>query len=120
MLSEFVSRRNNFTECEYWLRDVNGDPNELIYQSRRPNGTFDAKQMSSETSGVQVIGGVFMIDIYGVSIQTDDDVSFLKANDVVEFKGTFYRITDIQKAIIRNNNQFSDDISYRYYMNLRG
>lgn len=116
----FASRRANFEECEYWLRDINSNPNELLYQLGASSGSFDAKQISAETNGIQVIGGIFMVDVNGVSIQTDDDIRDLKTNDFVKYKGEFYRVTDIQKAMIRTNNQFTSEISYRYYINLRG
>ena len=120
MLNEFISRRNNFTECEYWLRDVNSDPNELIYQTRRSNGTFDAKKSSPETTSPNVVGGVFMFDTSNIMLETYDDISEVKANDVVSFQGKFYMVTQVQRLPFRKNSQFHDDEQYVTYLSLRG
>lgn len=115
-----MSKRTSFEECEYWLRDINGDPNELIYKSRRCDGTFDAKISNPETTGTNVIGGVFMFDTKNLMIETYDDISDIKANDVVCFNGNFYMVTQIQKYPIRKNTQFNYDQEYITYLSLRG
>jgi hypothetical protein len=116
----FVSRRDLFVECEYWLRDTNSDPNELIYKSRNPNGTFDAKIPDTETLGKQILGGVFMFDTTNLMLETTDDIHMLKENDVVRYQNNFYMVEQIQKVAIRRNAQFFDDVQYKYYLSLRG
>ena len=116
----FVSRRDNFDECKYWCRKPNENPNELVYEMRKPDGYFDAKMSNPENFGTDVVGGVFMFDTNFVMIETNDDVFKLKANDVVEFRGKIYMITDIQKRPLRKNNQFTNELAYKYYISLRG
>ena len=116
----FLSRRTNFEECEYWLRNTNADPNELVYQTRRSNGIFDAKISNPETFGNDVVGGVFMFDTKNLMIETYDDISEIKPNDVVSFKGDFYMVSQIQKYPIRKNTQFHSEQQYITYLSLRG
>jgi hypothetical protein len=116
----FTSRRSNFEECEYWLRDINANPNELVYQSRVCDGTFDAKISNPETSGSNVIGGVFMFDTKNLMLETYDDIDEIKVNDVVKYNGCFYIITQIQKYPLRKNTQFHSDQQYITYLSLRG
>lgn len=116
----FTSRRTNFEECEYWLRDVNADPNELVYKTRRSNGTFYAKISNPETSGQNVLGGVFMFDTKNLMLETFDEIEEVKVNDVVKFNGSFYIITQIQKYPVRKNTQFHNEQQYITYLSLRG
>ena len=115
-----MSKRTSFEECEYWLRDVNADPNELVYKSRRCDGAFDAKLSNPETSGTNVIGGVFMFDTKNLMLETYDDIDEIKINDVVCFRGSFYMVTQVQKYPIRKNTQFHNDQQYITYLSLRG
>lgn len=116
----FVSRRDNFDECEYWVRKESDNPNHLVYNDRGPDGYFDAKISNPENFGTDVIGGVFMFDINSLMIETNDDVHMLRANDVLKFRGNMYIITDIQKLPLRKNNQYTNELAYRYYISLRG
>ena len=116
----FVSRRDNFDECKYWCRKPSENPNELVYEMRKPDGYFDAKMSNPENFGTDVVGGVFMFDTNFFMIETNDDVFNLKANDVVEFRGNIYMITDIQKRPLRKNNQYTNELAYKYYISLRG
>ena len=86
----FTSRRTNFEECEYWLRDVNADPNELVYKTRRSNGTFYAKISNPETSGQNVLGGVFMFDTKNLMLETFDEIEALGATKVLEVYRDYY------------------------------
>ena len=115
-----MSKRTSFEECEYWLRDVNSDPNELIYKSRRRDGIFDAKISNPETSTNDIVGGVFLFDMKNLMIETYDDIEEVKINDVVCFMGSFYIITQVQRYPIRKNTQFHDDQQYITYLSLRG
>lgn len=116
----FTSRRTTFEECKYWLRDINADPNELVYKSRKYDGIFDAKISNPETFGTNVIGGVFMFDTKNLMIETYDDINDIKANDVVMFMNNFYIVTQIQKYPIRKNTQFHNEQQYITYLSLRG
>lgn len=116
----FSSRRDYFDECEYWLRKKSDNPNELVYNDRRPDGYFDAKMSNPENFGTDVVGGVFMFDTNSVMIETNDDVFMLKPNDVIKFRGNIYMITDIQKKPLRKNNQYTNELNYKYYISLRG
>ena len=120
MFDLFTSRRSNFDECEYWLRDVNSNPNELVYKSRRCDGTFYAKLSNPETVGSNVIGGVFMFDTKNLMLETYDDIREVKVNDVVCFRGSYYIVTQIQMYPIRKNTQFYNEQQYITYLSLRG
>ena len=116
----FSSRRDYFEECEYWLRKDSENPNELIYNVRQSDGFFDAKLSNPETFGKDVIGGVFMFDTMRLTLETRDDIRTMRANDIVKYNGVFYMVEDIQKRPQRKNTQFHSDITYIYYISLRG
>jgi hypothetical protein len=116
----FVSRRTNFEECEYWLRDVNADPNELVYKTRRSNGSFYAKISNPETFSNNIVGGVFMFDTKNLMLETYDNIDEVKLNDVVRYNDNFYIVTQVQKYPIRKNTQFHSEQQYITYLSLRG
>lgn len=115
----FTSRRTNFEECEYWLRDINADPSEIIYKTRKSNGCFNAKISNPETFSNNAVG-VFMFDTKNLMIETYDDIDEVKVNDVVKFNDCFYMITQIQKYPIRKNTQFHSEQQFITYLSLRG
>lgn len=116
----FSSRRDYFEECEYWLRKTDENPNELIYSFRQSDGYFDAKLSNPETFGKGVVGGVFMFDTKSLMLETRDDISSMKSNDIVKYQNNFYIVEDIQKVQERKNSQYHYDVTYIYYISLRG
>ena len=119
-IDEFTSRRTNFDECEYWVRKDTDDLNELIYETRKRTGTFSAKQENNETSTPQVVGGVFMFSSRNVTISTNDDISDINENDIVKFRGEIYIVSQVQRILIKKNNQFYNEKRYKTYLSLRG
>ena len=62
-----------------------------------------------------------MAEAITVSIFTEDDISSLKRNDIVEFDGEIYRVEEIQKAPYKKQRQFmKEGYSCSYYISLRG
>lgn len=116
----FVSRRDNFEECEYWIRDINANPNELIHETKKPSGVFSAKISNPENSSPSVIGGVFMFDSINLMLETYDDIKELKVNDIVRFNGNIYMVTGIQRQPYRKNTQFNNDLRFKTFISLRG
>ena len=63
----------------------------------------------------------FMYEENNVTIQTNDDVSNLKRNDLVRIENKFYRVDSIQKSYIKKQRQFHrGKTSASYYISLRG
>ena len=116
----FLSRRDYFDECEYWLRKEGENPNQLIYNTRRSDGYFDAKLSNPEVYGKDVVAGVFMFDTTRLMLETRDDISCIRANDVIKYNGKYYAVEDIQKRPQRKTSQYHNDLTYIYYISLRG
>lgn len=119
-VDEFTSRRIEFDYCEYWVRDVDGNPNELIHVNRKKTGHFYARQENAESLGNNVIGGVFMFDTRNVTISTQDDINDIKQNDIVKWRDNVYMVADVQRIPLKKNYQFHNDIRYKTYLSLRG
>lgn len=117
----FTSRRDCFDECQFWKIDEDEyvDANELVY-STEPSGFFNAKQVTSEENSAQVVGGVFMFDSSNITLKTNDDIDeVLKKNYIVLFRNEIWRVENVQKAPIKKNYQFSNEISYTFYVRLK-
>lgn len=131
MLDIWTSRRGNFIECEYWLKEdfvmdtnlvdfIKNPDDELVYQ-REPDGVFFAKELNAYTQDSQQIGETFMARRETITLETSDDISNLKRNDIVKFNDKRYRVDSIQKVPFKNQRQFlANSQSYTYYLSLKG
>lgn len=124
MIDLWRSNRDKFHKCEYW--DVNEDEyttrrNQLVYNSI-PTGTFMAKIADSESESKQNVEDSFQFDSTFLALETMDDVSDLKSNNRVRFKGKMYIVLDVDKIPLRKNaEQFLEElVPYKYYISLRG
>ena len=130
----FTSRRTHFNECMYWCRNeediereidlttmvyVDHDLNELFYE-RSPNGAFMAVETASYDDSNQIIGGTMMFDQSFVTIFTNDYIDDLKVNDIVYFDDKVWRVTNISRTKRKRQNQFSKDVAYKTYIQLKG
>ncbi len=124
MIDLWTSRRDKFLECKFWSQDEaeeNGvDDSEIAYKLS-PTGTFYAKELNPYNITNQVLAEAFMAEAITVSIFTEDDISSLKRNDIVEFDGEIYRVEEIQKNPYKKQRQFmKEGYSCSYYISLRG
>lgn len=117
----FTSRRTNFIECKYWLisKEDMGKNKEDLTHNKMYDGTFDAKFENQIENTMSVIGQTFMFDSNTVSISTLDDISDLKKNCLVEFYNLVWRVNDVTRAPIKSDFQMSNEIRFKYYMELR-
>lgn len=130
----FTSRRKHFNECMYWCRNeediareidlttmvyVDHDLNELYYE-RSPNGTFMAVETTDYDSSNQIIGGNMMFDQSFVTIYTNDYINDLHTNDIVYFDDKVWRVMSISRHKKKRQNQFSKDVAYKTYIQLKG
>ena len=124
MINLWSSRRDKFHICEYWKVNDDEDlirPNQLVHEDR-PDGFFSAKIVGDETEGKQNIEDAFQFDMSTLTIETDDDVKFLKTNDKVRFREKMYIVTNISfSALRKNSEQFMYyHNTYKYYIDLQG
>ena len=123
MSFDFFQPRRNFNEhCRWWSRNESDtyEDNELKYK-RVPNGHFFAKEVDAETNDRNIIGGIFMIDRTRITIESPDNLSDIKSNDIVEYQGEFWRVDNVQKKKSRQqNSEFvnSNNVSYYWYLSL--
>lgn len=118
LIDMFTSRRDHFDSCYFWKRDETIS-NKLDYDFMEPSGRFDAKQIEAIEQMPQIIAGMFMFDSTTTTIKSNDDLSELDNNDIVKFRGKFYRVESVQGLFMRKNNEFTDDVPMVYYMRLK-
>lgn len=121
-LDLFQSRNTYHEYCRYWNRDERDiyDNSELA-QKRVPSGHFWAKEIASHVNEDQVVAGVFLFEKNTITIKSPDDLSSIKANDVIEFRGEIWRVDNIQKKQFKiQSNEFSipSKVSHYWYLNL--
>ena len=127
----FGSRRDYFDKCRFWKKVdftneeyssivvVSNDRNKLMHNLREPSGYFYAKPISAENSNSNLIGGTFMFESNSVTLKTNDDISMIQKDDLVEFRGMIYRLVSLQKKLLRMNpSQYSNEAKYSYYLEL--
>ena len=121
MIDTWQSRRNNFIECKYWsqINDENLVPDSEIAYKKQPSGSFYAKENGSYTQENQIIENSFMYDKNSIEIETTDDVSDLKTNDLVEFRDEIYRVANVQRKKDAKQAQFlKEPISIKTFISL--
>ena len=62
-----------------------------------------------------------MIDRTRITIESPDNLSDIKSNDIVEYQGEFWRVDNVQKKKSRQqNSEFvnSNNVSYYWYLSL--
>ncbi|MBR3208874.1 MAG: hypothetical protein IKF82_01255 [Bacilli bacterium] len=116
----FTDRRDKFDMCKYWEIDkTNSNKSKLEYLNVEPSGLFYAKLYSPQSYDKNIVGGVFMFDEETTSIISNDDLSGIMENYIVEFRGNLYRVDSVSKRQLRKTNQFNDIFGYSYVLNLK-
>lgn len=116
----FHSRRTSYALCKYWKRKTNGygDANELIH-NEKPSGYFYAKPMSAKNKDVETLQGVMMYDKDSLTLKTTDNIKDLKAQDIIEFRGSLWFVDNVQVEEIVKQTQFNYSNSFIYYLSIR-
>ena len=129
----FTSRRNHFNKCYYWIKNdreiemkedlfstisVDSESKELCYE-REPDGWFDANEISNYEEDNQIVGGAFVFDSNIATLVTNDNIPLLGTNDIVVFDNQVWRITKTARKKRKRQAQFSNDYSYKTYINLK-
>jgi len=70
-----------------------------------PTGTFHAKAVSSYMFDKRTEGDIRLSNNY-VAIETPDDVSLMRPDDLVKFQGIFYRVQNISKRELSKTREF--------------
>lgn len=118
----FQSRRNYNIRCRWWTRNESDkyDESEYIYK-RIPNGTFWAKEINAEVTDDNIINGMFLVSRTQVTIESPDDLSSIENDDLVEYQGSLWKVSNIQKRKSRiQNTEFAkvEKISHFWYLSL--
>lgn len=110
MINIFNTRRTAHNFCEWWSRNkdsANINPSDYIYNTER-TGCFWAEATSASTREKQNFGGVFLFDMDSIIIETYDNVTRMRAGDIVKYKGGVWRVTNIQYVNDKKREYFSD------------
>lgn len=119
----FQSRRGYDEYCRWWSCDESEgiDDAELIMK-RVQTGSFMAKEAAPERTRTSVTVDSFMHRQTTVTIKSPDDLAGMKANDLVEYLGERWIVTNVQKVKSRKQNaRYAKDgyCSHFWYVDLR-
>lgn len=117
----FHSRRTNFQECKYWVREEDekiGDASQWILK-KTPAGTFWAKEISPRLNQMNQLAGVFAFDKDTITLESSDDLSDIAQGCIVLYNGKVWFVKDVQCRVFNKETQFSSEITYKYYINIR-
>ena len=106
-VNPFLSRKTYNCVCEWWSRSTfNGQiPLYKLATENVPSGKFHAKAVSPFMYNTKLGGDVRVSNGY-VTIESPDDLSFVRANDIVTFQGIIYRIENISKREVTKTREF--------------
>jgi len=102
----FLSRKTYNSVCEWWSRSTfDGQiPLYKMATTNAPTGKFHAKEVSQIYFGKKNEGDIRLSD-GSVTIETPDDASFVRPDDIVRFKGILYRIVSIGQRYISKTRE---------------
>ena len=103
----FLSRKTYNCICEWWGRSTfQGQLNlaKIAYE-QAPSGTFHAKPVSQFMMNKKNEMDIRLSNGY-VTIETPDDISFLRPDDIVRFQGIMYRVQNIARREISKTREF--------------
>ena len=121
MIDIYHSRRTNYLDCEYWIRDERDSiANASKYVlNNKPSGIFHAKLVSDKTVTDNQISNVMMFDRNMITIETDDIVDKIQKNSIVRCSEELWIVENVQAIPHKKEMQFSKHIHYKYVLSLR-
>lgn len=124
MAFDLLQSRNTYNEqCKWWSRNEADEyESDEIVMNRVPSGHFQAKEINAESRQNKIVGNAFMFDKSTITIKTPDEVSNIKNNDIVQFRGEKWIVASVQKAKTRAQRTFfalDKNVSHYYYIELR-
>ncbi len=117
----YHSRRSNYAECVYWIRDESvaiGDLNQWIMQNK-PKGVFYAREVNALYNQANPQANVFMVDKNVIALETDDDIDDISRGCVVLYNGKAWIIDNVQKKLHRKESEFDIEQHYKTVLNIR-
>ena len=117
----YHSRRANYAECWYWIRDERisvGDLSQWILKNKT-NGMFYAREVNPLYNQENPIANAMMFDKNIISLETDDDVDDLTRGCVVLYAGKPWIVDNVQKRLHRKESEFDTEKHYKTIINLR-
>lgn len=109
----FMSRKVYRYVCEWWSRSTFDGQLPLFKMAltTAPTGKFHAKEVSQFYFGKKNEGDIRLSD-GSVTIETPDDVSFVRPDDIVKFEGVLYRVISIgRRDVAKTRENMKNPIS---------
>ena len=118
----WTSRRKKFLNCTYYnvIDDERLVPNNVLIHNIIPSGYFKAEILGTTILNAQVEGETFMMPQQTMTIQTEDDISDLRENDVIVARGKTWRVDEISWKEVLKQQQFLNTTCKEYTISLRG
>lgn len=115
----FLSRKTYNCVCEWWGRSTfNGQLNlAKIAYTQAPSGAFHAKAVSQFMLNKKNESDIRLSNGY-VTIETPDDVSFIRPDDIVRFQGIMYRVLNIARREVSKTREFMKNPVCVFVLNL--
>lgn len=103
----FLSRKTYNSICEWWSRSTfNGQlPLYKMALTNEPSGRFHAKAVSQYQFNKRAEGDIRLSNGF-VTVETPDDVSFIRPDDLVKFQGIYYRVENVSKREITKTREY--------------
>lgn len=114
-----LSRRSYPEICEWWQRTTSNQqlPLNKYYVELAPSGKFHAKEITNYSFDKREMMD-FRIGANSVTIESPDDISKIRVDDVVRFEGLMYRVQSKTKRKIRKTREFMRTPLFVYVMTL--
>lgn len=118
----YQSRATYNEKVKWWSRDIrNRNEYDEIIMKKTPTGIFWAKETTPLRNDSQTIMGSIRVDQQTITIKTTDNLTEMKENDLVLFRGKKWIVLSIQMSKSKNQHTvFGTDkyCSHYWYLEL--
>ncbi len=116
----YHSRRTNYRECKYFVRNENtsfGDLDRYIL-TEMPSGVFYAKEVSPQNDKKDQIANVILYDKKIITLETTDIVDDLESGCIVLYLGHGWMVEQVQRSVCRRETEFGE-MKYKTIISIR-
>ena len=100
------SRRSYNIKCKWWASDIKWSDLQKLDHKIKPTGIFYAREQQPSNKTEQFDGDLVKIDLQTTTIETQDNVSGISHECLVEYCDTIWIVDNVQSKMINKRSEF--------------
>jgi len=100
------SRRSYNIKCKWWDSDIKWSDLQKLDHKIKPTGIFYAREQQPSNKTEQFDGDLVKIDLQTTTIETQDNVTGISHECLVEYCDTIWIVDNVQSKMINKRSEF--------------